>query len=48
MKYAQNAAACDPSTSSQDVFGLVVCFFYHVGGILLDKRKAVPETHPSS
>jgi len=34
-----------PLISSQDVFGLVVCFFYHVGGILLDKGKAVPETH---
>ena len=34
-----------PSTSSQDVLGLVVCFFCHAGGILLNKGKAVPETH---
>lgn len=34
-----------PLASSQDVFGLVVCFFYHAGGILLDKGKAMPETH---
>ena len=34
-----------PSASSQGAWSLVVCFFYHVGGILLDKGKAMPETH---
>jgi hypothetical protein len=34
-----------PSASSQDVLGLVVCLLCHVGGILLDKGKAMPETH---
>ena len=34
-----------PSAFSQDALGLVVCFFCHVGGILLDKGKAMPETH---
>ena len=35
----------EPSASSQDVFGLVVCFFYLDGSILIDKGKAMPETH---
>jgi hypothetical protein len=34
-----------PSAFSQDVFGLVARFLYHVGGILLDQGKTMPETH---
>ena len=45
MKYAQDAAACDLLHSRKMFLALSYAFFYHVGGILLDKGKVVPETH---
>lgn len=45
MKYAQEAAACNLPHPRKMFLALSYAFFYHVGGILLDKGKTVPETH---